>query len=360
MLKDDEIEEISIIGTQKPAYVYLRNKGWKSVNAQFCEQSAISDVVNKMARGLGRHITIQNPRLDAMLPDGSRLHATLPPVSAGEITIRKFRERPFSPPELIAHRAMSAKAMALLSLIMQGDNSVLIAGNTASGKTTTLNALFSFVPANERILIAEQTPEINIPHAHQLRLVANQDMGISLKDLVYDSLRMRPDRMIVGEIRNREEAEALFDVLLAGQARGSYATFHAQSADEALSRLGTLGVSRMDMRSIDCIVVQRRMLTYDLAARKTREIRRVVEIAQVNDKAEKIFTYDQKKDALLHRPLERMLGNTAEKLGMSLAEIKKELLQREKAVQGTEKGYAGFFNDVQKRFYGLGEGSGSD
>ena len=110
LLADKEIEEISVIGTNKPAYVYLRNKGWASVNAQFTEDSAISDVVNKMARNLGRHITIQNPRLDAMLPDGSRLHATLKPVSNGEITIRKFRERPFSPPELVAHKTLDTKA----------------------------------------------------------------------------------------------------------------------------------------------------------------------------------------------------------------------------------------------------------
>ena len=139
----------------------------------------------------------------------------------------------------------------------------MISGNTASGKTTTLNALFSFVPANERVLIAEETPEIMIPHAHQMRLVASREMGIGLKDLVYDTLRMRPDRMIVGEVRSREEAGALFDVLLAGQARGCYATFHAQSAEEARSRFRHLGVNPEDLSSLDCIVVQRRMLRYE-------------------------------------------------------------------------------------------------
>jgi Flp pilus assembly CpaF family ATPase len=360
LLEDNEIEEISVIGTNKPAYVYLRNKGWRSVNAEFSNESAISDVVNKMARGLGRHITIQNPRLDAMLPDGSRLHATLKPVSNGEITIRKFREKPFSPPELITHNTLDAKALALLSLIMQGDNSVLIAGNTASGKTTTMNALFSFVPANERILIAEQTPEINIPHEHQLRLVANSDMGISLKDLVYDSLRMRPDRMIVGEIRNKEEAEALFDVLLAGQARGSYATFHAQSAEEALSRLATLGISKMDMRSIDCIVVQRRMLTYDLTKRKTKEIRRIIEIAHMDDLLETVFSHNKKKDVLEAKKLDSILEKNADKLGMKLNEIKDELKRREKIFMKNKLGFADFYCEIQNNLYGLGVKNKSD
>ena len=217
LLKDRKIEEISVTGINKPVYVYIRNKGWETVNACFTDENSIMDVVNRMGRKIGRRITYQNPRIDAMLPDGSRLHASLHPVSAGEITIRKFRERPFSPKELCDNKTINFEAMALLSMIMQGDNSVLIAGNTASGKTTTMNALFSFVPLNERVVVTEETPEINIPHEHQVRLVANRDMEISLKDLVYDSLRMRPDRTIVGEVRNKEEVEALFDVILEGR-----------------------------------------------------------------------------------------------------------------------------------------------
>jgi flagellar protein FlaI len=355
LLKDNEIEEISVIGLNKPVYVYARNKGWRSVNACFSSHEHIADVVNKMARNLGRHITIQNPRLDAMLPDGSRLHASLPPVSEGEITIRKFRERPFSPSELVTHKTLDTKAVALLSLIMQGDNSVLIAGNTASGKTTTMNALFSFVPKVERVIIAEETPEINIPHEHRMRLVANKEMGISLKDLVYDSLRMRPDRMIIGEIRNKEEAEALFDVLLAGQARGSYATVHAQSAQEALTRLAALGISQMDMRSIDCIVVQRRMLLYDSKARASREVRRVVEIATVDDKARPVFSYDPKKDKLVMGKVDLLLDQAANKLGMSRAQIKKELDEREKFIRKSEIDFTKFFNSYQEQFYGGSE-----
>jgi Flp pilus assembly CpaF family ATPase len=354
LLADPEIEEISVIGLNKPVYVYKRNIGWESVNATFTSESAIADVVNKMARNLGRHITVQNPRLDAMLPDGSRLHASLPPVSAGEITIRKFRERPFSPPELVDHKTLNNTCLALLSLIMQGDNSVLIAGNTASGKTTTMNALFSFVPANERVLIAEETPEINIPHKHQLRLVANKEMGISLKDLVYDSLRMRPDRMIVGEIRNREEAEALFDVLLAGQARGSYATYHAQSADEAVNRLATFGISKMDMRSVDCIVVQRRMLLYDMKRRATKEVRRVVEIAEFSEQIKPVFVHEPSRDKWIAKSLDSLLDRSAQKLGMSLKEIRAELRRREKFFDKAERQFDKFHDCVQQDLYGLG------
>ncbi len=350
---NDEIEEISVIGPQLPVYVYLRKKGWKSVNACFEREKDIADMANRMARGLGRHITLQNPRLDAMLPDGSRMHASLGPVSRGEITIRKFRASPFSPRELVDGGTMDAGAAALLSVLMQCDCSIMVAGNTASGKTTTLNSLFSFVPANERVLVTEQTPEIMVPHPHSLRLVASPEMGISLKDLVYDSLRMRPDRVIVGEVRDRGEAEALFDVLLSGQARGSYATFHAQSASEALSRLRSFGVCESDLDAIDCMVIQRRMLSYEPAAKKTYEVRRVVEIAAVRGgSAEAVFRPGSplRGGALLER--------AAGSFGMGKGEMAQEMERRRRLILKSGPSFADFFREVQAALFGLGTGDG--
>ncbi len=349
LINDPEIEEISIIGVDKPAYVFLRGMGWQSVNACFESEKAIADTVNKMSRQLGRHITIQNPRLDAMLPDGSRLHASLPPISDGEITIRKFRQRPFSPKELADSSTIDHSALAFLSMIMQGDHSLVIAGNTASGKTTSLNAMFSFVPINERVIITEETPEINVPHPHQLRLVANKDMGIKLKDLVYDSLRMRPDRMIVGEIRNKEEAEALFDVLLAGQARGSYATMHAQSAGEAMSRLRGFGVAQMDLRSIDCLLVQRRMLEYNPKTRRSSEIRRVVEIAEIGENINRLYLHKGK----LSLKKSSMFEKISESFKMTKKEALSELKRREKIIKSADEDFTTFVSKMQKELHGI-------
>lgn len=357
LLKDPEIEEISVIGLNKPAYVYIRNTGWKSVNACFTTEKAIAEVVNKMALGLGRHITLQNPRLDAMLPDGSRLHASLSPISAGEITIRKFRSRPFSPKELAMSGSTNAEALAFLSLIIQGDNSVIIGGNTGSGKTTLLNALFSFVPANERIIIAEETPEINIPHNHQLRLVANRDMGITLKDLMYDTLRMRPDRMIVGEVRNKIEFEALFDVLLAGQARGSYATIHAQGAFEGVQRMKTFGVNDMDLKAIDCLVIQRRMLSYDKKKRRNVEIRRMTEIAEIGEKLNHVFVMDS-SGKLKYKKSEKLLEKTASSFNMSMKELNEEWKMRTKIIENAPSAFLEFYNEFQAKLYGVGEVGG--
>jgi Flp pilus assembly CpaF family ATPase len=344
LLADPDVEEISVIGPGLPVRVYIRKQGWKAVNACFDDEKAIADMVNRMSRNLGRHITMQNPRLDAMLPDGSRLHASLAPISCGEITIRRFRERPFSPAELVQNGTMESSAMAFLSIIMQCDFSLIIAGNTASGKTTALNALFSFVPANERIIITEETPEISIPHAHQLRLVANREMGITLRDLVYDSLRMRPDRMIVGEVRNKDETEALFDVLLAGQARGSYATFHAQSADEALIRLRSFGIRDEDRKCIDCIVVLRRMLVYDIKKRQAGETRMVTEILDVGS------------GETVYRPGARirfgsLLESAMQSFNISKKEMEAEIVARKKLIERAGLDFEGFFKEAQEALF---------
>ncbi|MFH1785403.1 MAG: ATPase, T2SS/T4P/T4SS family [Candidatus Micrarchaeota archaeon] len=349
LIEDNEIEEISIIGPNKPAYVYIRKNGWKSVNGCFETSDDIADVINKMAKGLGRHITIQNPRLDAILPDGSRLHASLPPISNGEITIRKFRQRPFSPKELCG--IVSVDAIALLSMVMQCDFSVLIAGNTASGKTTTMNALFSFVPFDERILITEETPEINVPHTHQLRLIANKEMGIGLKNLVYDSLRMRPDRIIVGEVRNKEETEALFDVLLAGQARGSYATFHAQSADEVVTRLTTFGIERNDIKCIDCIIIQRRILEYDSKKRENSEKREITEIAEVIDG--KVNSFYENGKLLLENS--QILEKICRHFKLSKNDFENEMKKRIDIIENADSGYEEFFSYIQKELFGRGQ-----
>ncbi|MFA5076911.1 MAG: ATPase, T2SS/T4P/T4SS family [Candidatus Micrarchaeia archaeon] len=349
LLADDWIEEISVVGLGKPAYVFIRKSGWRKVNARFDDEKTLMDVVNKMAAKVGRRITLQHPRLDAMLPDGSRLHASLPPVSGGELTIRKFRENPFSPREIADSGTAGFGEMALLSMLMQTDCSLMVAGNTASGKTTTLNALFCFVPSDERVVIVEETPEINVPHPHQVRLAVNREMGIGLKDLVYDSLRMRPDRMVVGEVRSREEVEALFDVLLAGQARGTYATFHGQSARETLLRLGNMGVEKVDLPSIDVLVVQRRGVEYSKKSRKGRELRKITEICEIQgDGSPRPLVRSGKVDFGAD-VCERAAGA----LGLSRAEFRDELAGRAKWIARAPGEFQAFFESAQKRIYGM-------
>jgi len=338
LLNDDGLEEIAVVGLGKPVFVYHREKGWLKTNCAFTDGDAFVDVVNKMARTLGRRITLQNPRLNAVLPDKSRLHASIPPVSNYELTIRKFRGNPIHVADLLAFRTYSADALAYLWLATQSDSSMIVSGNTSSGKTSTLNALFQFVPLKERILVTEETPEINIPHENQVKLLSTSELGIAMKDLIADSLRMRPDRVIVGEARSAEEARALIETLISGQARGSYATFHAQSARETLARLRSLGILASDLQSIDLIVVQRRMMRHDRGNRAGREVRRCTEISEVVKGGEGegalpaiicIYKYDVKKDRLVRTAAKSVLmERVRESFGMGTVEFGEEMKKR--------------------------------
>lgn len=348
LLQDDTLEEIAVIGLDKPAYVYRRGEGWKSVNAAFRSDKALTEVINKMAQRIGRRITLQNPRLDAVLEDGSRLHASLPPLSQGELTIRRFRQRPYSPIELERTHTLSPGALALLSLVMQGDGTLVIAGNTASGKTTLLNALFSFVPMDERVLIGEETPEINIPHPHQIRLVASRELGVPLRELVYDSLRMRPDRTIVGEVRNQEEVEALFDIIHGGQARGTYATLHAQSAAEAVKRLQRFGVE--DIASVDWLLIQRRMRRF--RKNKYEEVRRLSELVHPRSK-ERLLSYDPYSDDWQEKVSSGMLEAIGSPLGMRPREVRAQLQERRQWMKKLPLAFGDCFAAIQRKVYGL-------
>ncbi len=341
-LKDPAVEEVAVIGLGKPVYVYARGKGWLRTNGYFTKQEVVIDLINKMGRGIGRRITMQSPRLNAVLPDGSRLHASIPPVSGTELTIRKFRENPMTAPELALLKTYSSEALAFLWVLMQSDLSIIIAGNTASGKTTTLNALFSFVPLAERVLITEETPEINIPHVHAVKLLANDELGITMGSLVADSLRMRPDRVIVGEVRTPSEVSALVETVLSGQARGSYATFHAQSAKECVRRMASLGVLEADLRSIDAIVVQRRMLRYGAKERITHEIRRCTEICEIDKEnpllAVPLFTYDYARDALVPcHSGSRLLERICRSMNLTRKELDEEIGKRARFIESENR-----------------------
>ena len=291
LLQDDELEEISVVGLQKPVFVFHRKKGWMETNAFISSEEHALDLINKIARPLGRRVTTQNPRVNAILPDGSRLHASIPPVcpQGVEITIRKFLRNPLNARELCDLQTLSLDAAAFLWAVLYGDVSLCIAGNTGSGKTTTLNALFSFIPLNERIVVTEETPELFLLHEHCVKILANEELGVGMKDLVKDTLRMRPDRVVVGEVRSAEETQALFDSLLAGQAKGSFFTFHAKSAGEALQRMQSFGIANEDLNAVDLILVQKRISFLDKKTRAQKELRRVTEICEVAESKPRVL-----------------------------------------------------------------------
>jgi Flp pilus assembly CpaF family ATPase len=354
LLDDDSLEEISVVGVGKPIFVFHRKNGWMETNAFFTNEEQAIDTINKMARPLGRRVTFQNPRLNAVLPDGSRLHASISPVSLNgvEMTIRKFKRNPFHALELAQNETISTEALAFLWTVIYGDVSLCIAGNTGSGKTTTLNALFSFIPLNERIVVTEETPELYFLHKHLVKIIANDELGVGMRELVKDTLRMRPDRVVIGEVRGREEVEALFDSLLAGQAKGSFFTFHADSAGEALLRLKALGVSEEDLNAVDLIVVQKRISFFDRKNKRATELRRVTEIAEVNGGKHKVLFSlpDPSKPLEKTKNLESsvVVEKTLRNYGFSNKEFFGEVEKRKKFLEKMQaKDFEDFTRQVQ-------------
>ena len=178
---------------------------------------------------------------------------------------------------------------------MQADCSIMVCGNTGSGKTTLLNSIFSFVPASDRVILVEETPEMRVPHTHFARLTTSEGIELGMRELIVNTLRMRPDRVLVGEVRDPKELSAFMDTLLAGQGKGSYATFHAQSAEEAVARMRNLGAMEMDIAALDLIVVQKRWSSY--SGKTKKEERKAVEVCAPSRRRgrlalETVFSYD--------------------------------------------------------------------
>ncbi len=226
LIKDDNLEEIMIVGPKKPVYVFHREFEMMLTNIEFFSEQEVEELLNKIAREVGRRVDVASPLLDARLLDGSRVNATIPPasISGGTLTIRKFRQDPYSIIDLIRMGTLSSEAAAFLWVAVEGMSTkpanILISGGTGSGKTTLLNVLASFVPDRERIITIEDTAELNLPIKHWIRLESRppglEGTGeLKMDILTKNSLRMRPDRILVGEIRH-EEAFTLFTAMNTG------------------------------------------------------------------------------------------------------------------------------------------------
>ena len=209
LIQDDDLEEIMIIGTGKPIFVYHRKYGMMKTNINFRNEQEIRDLIDSIARQINRRIDQESPILDGRLMDGSRINATIPPVSPDgpSLTIRKFRKDPLTIIDLINTKTISLDLAGFFWLCIDGlgvkSANAIISGGTSSGKTTTLNALSAFINPNERIITIEDTLELQIPHEHVIRMETRppnvEGKGeLTMNDLVKNSLRQRPDKIIVG------------------------------------------------------------------------------------------------------------------------------------------------------------------
>jgi len=243
LLQDKNLEEIVINSSTEPIWVYHIKLGWLKTNVTISSETQIYDYASSIGRRVGEQITNLKPLMDAYLPSGDRTNATLYPISTtgNTMTIRKFARRPWTITDFIGDNTLSLEMAAFLWLAIQYEMNIVIAGGTASGKTSMLNALTCFIPPNHRILSIEDTREIQLPRfLHWVPLTTRppnpEGKGeVSMLHILINSLRMRPDRVIVGEIRRSREAEVLFEAINTGHS--VYSTLHANTSEEAFRRL---------------------------------------------------------------------------------------------------------------------------
>ena len=341
LLKDDNLEEIMIIGKNKPVYVYHRNQGMMITEISLSEPE-IRQIINKIANYVQRKIDTETPILDARLPNGSRVNATIPPITAdgSTLTIRKFQKEQLTILNLIESNTISSHLASFLWINIDGydirPSNILISGGTSSGKTTTLNTLTSFIPPNERIITIEDTLELQIPHEHVIRTETRppniEGKGeINMDILLKNSLRQRPDRIIVGEVRSKE-AITLFGALNTGHS--GMGTLHANSSQETISRLTNppMNVPTIMINSIDIILMQNRIYHPEKGIiRRITEVSEVVGMEMGKIQLNKIYQYDYSLDRLKYTAINsKALNNIASMKGMTMKEITKEIERREK------------------------------
>jgi pilus assembly protein CpaF len=243
LLEDETVTEIMVNG---PFDIWVERKGrLQETTARFSDESHLRRIINKMVAQVGRRIDESSPMVDARLPDGSRVNAVIPPLSLTGplVTIRKFSKRRLDPADLVKLGTLSTETVEFVERCVLAELNILVAGGTGSGKTTLLNALSTAIPVDERIVTIEDAAELRLNQRHVLRLEARlkniEGAGeIGIRELVRNSLRMRPDRIIVGEVRGAEALDML-QAMNTGH-DGSLSTIHANSPRDALSRVETM------------------------------------------------------------------------------------------------------------------------
>ena len=242
-LRDDSVTEV-MVNAHDRIYVE-RNGKLERAPAAFADNAHVLRIIDKIVSQVGRRVDESSPMVDARLPDGSRVNAIIPPLAlrGPTLTIRKFARDPYTMSDLIGFGTITGKAAQFMSACVRGKLNVLISGGTGTGKTTTLNALSAFVPGDERIVTIEDAAELQLQQEHVIVLESRppniEGQGeVRIRELVRNALRMRPDRIIVGEVRGAETLDML-QAMNTGH-EGSLTTIHANSPRDALSRLETL------------------------------------------------------------------------------------------------------------------------
>jgi len=354
LMRDHMIEEISCDGTGIPLYVWHREFESIPTNVVFTTDKELNNFSRKISYMSGKHVSTANPIIDATLPDGSRINLTLGheiTKRGSTFTIRRFRADPITTIDLVKFGTMSSEIAAYLWYTTEKNATMLVAGGTASGKTTALNALTAFIRPGQKVVSIEDTQELNLPIENWIPAVSRQNFTdgkigeINQYDLLRAALRQRPDIIIVGETRGRE-AYTLFQAMATGH--GGFSSIHADTIKATLTRLAS---SPMDIpkqliaNTLDIITLQLKIRVKDRTVRRIIQISEIAGLDEVTDtvKTHDFFKWDPITDVHKCTGNSIVLNKIKERIGESTEQINEELRKRKLAIEWMVK------NDIRQQ-----------
>ncbi|WP_406661304.1 type II/IV secretion system ATPase subunit [Methanolobus sp. ZRKC3] len=342
LMYDSSIEDVSGNGHNVPIFLYHRVHQNIATNIVF-EEDELNSFIIQMAQRSGKHISVAEPMVDATMPDGSRIQMTLgTSVTAhgSTFTIRKFSDTPITPVDLVKWGTFSAESMAYLWLCIENNKSLIYAGGTASGKTSSLNAVSLFIPEKAKVISLEDTRELKLPHPNWIPSItrdsftADERGAVDMYDLLKAALRQRPEFLLVGEVRGKE-ALTLFQAMSTGHT--TFSTMHADSVASAIHRLENppISVPRTMIQALDIMSIQSQ--TYSKGKRVRRNIK-LVEIIDIdpntrNIRTNDIFVWDSETDMFVRTGESKALFDIKMRRGWGQAQIDQELYYRQKILE---------------------------
>ncbi len=361
---DSEVEDISCDGVNIPIYIYHRMYGSIKSSLKFEKEEFLDHYVMWITQKSGRHISVSNPMVDATLPDGSRLQATLGKYvtkRGSSFTIRRFKPNPFTPIDLIRFKTMSREMMAYLWLMVENGMSMIVCGGTASGKTTTLNAVLLFIPPSMKIVSIEDTRELNLPHENWIPALVREGVGepnpvtgkrpgeIDMFDLLKAALRQRPQYIMVGEVRGAE-AYTVFQAMATGKT--CYTTFHAEDVKAMVHRFenAPINLPRALLTALNVVLLQAQV---KVGTTMTRRVKAITEIVGLDPETDEIitnnaYTWNPADDSFNFSGHSYIYEKIATLKGWSQRRMELEVKRREMILRYMEKLGVRYYRDVAR------------
>jgi flagellar protein FlaI len=343
LMHDPNIEDISCDGVNTPLFIFHRKYESLETNIVYKDPDELTSFVTKLAQRAGKFISISEPMVDASMSDGSRIQMTLgDSVTAhgSTFTIRKFKDEPVTPTDLMQWLTFSPLSIAYLWLAVENGKSCIFAGGTASGKTTSLNAILLFIPRMSKIITLEDTRELKLPQPNWIPSVTRDSSshdgkgGVDMYELLKAALRQRPEYLIVGEVRGKE-ALTLFQAMSTGHI--TYSTMHADSVSSAIHRLENppIDVPRNMCTALDIMCIQ---VQTQVGGRRTRRSKQIIEILDIDPRSNElitneVFRWHEAKDEIQYSGKSFVLESISDKKGWTEARMIEELKNRQLVLQ---------------------------